>query len=102
MSKLDQLYNLEAVLKQATKQRAAAQTAIDRYLRDNPSAAVGRCFVVPTEEMPNAELIACARKSAQWLAEQCVREGSGAAHDSGQARVVVQLEELCTRLENHS
>ena len=102
MSKLDQLYILEATLKQATKQRAAAQTAVDKYLRDNPSAEVGRCFITSTEELPNEELIANARKSAQWLAKQCIREGSGAAYDSGQARIVVQLEELCSRLENRS
>ena len=90
-----EIRRLEAEL-EAAKSNAAAIRARD------PRQAVGKCFRGATARALLPELMRSAESNAKWLAQKCINDGPGAAHDSGEARIVVLLDELCQRLKERS
>lgn len=99
MSKLKELRRLERAATASENEHKAAQLALDRFKAANPETVVGQCFMGPLALQPLTGLLAQARDDAKWLAKQCICDGPGSACDSVKARIVVLLEELCTRLE---
>lgn len=99
MNKLKELRRLERATILAAKEHADAELTLRKFKESYPEVVVGQCFVGPLSALHQDGLIAQARADANWLASKCVERGSGAACDSGEARIVVLLEELCTRLE---
>lgn len=99
MSKLKELRLLELAVNELGRRQQEAQKALKTFRAKNPEVVVGQCFAAPLAASSLDELITQARDDAQWLAVKCIGIGSGAACDSGEARIVVLLNELCTRLE---
>lgn len=93
---------LQAAVDAAEEQLKRSQVALAEAKSKYPQALVGKCFRDPLARLSRYKLVESARNDACWLAKQCIREGPGAASDSGLARIVVTLEELSTRLQEEA
>ena len=99
MSKLEELRLLELAVNELGRRQQETQKALKTFRAKNPEVVVGQCFAAPLAASSLDELITQARDNAKWLASKCIHGGPGAAADSCEARIVVLLNELCTRLE---
>jgi hypothetical protein len=75
-----------------------AEHEVDRLKKLDPVAAADDGYRTGLAIATTAELLKMADVDAKWLAQKCIDMGSGAASDSGEARIVVLLGELSKRV----